>query len=172
MKIRNMIVILLVIVLCFASCGKQDEDMNKFDDALTDDIDQKVELYETETQKIIRELDAAYEEELGLPENYSTTDYVLLHAKYAEKWDRISEEYYNRLLDASSYVTDMKDNWEEYAEKQWDSYDKFIEEQYSNGSVGRIYRACYNYKLHREWAVHVLELYGLAYIEEIYLKEN
>jgi len=131
--------------------------------------------------RLIREIDGALEEENKLPESSTTLGMIQLFDKYAEKWSRVAEEYYNKIMeydgivqfeeneyssdDLHTFVSDMKESWEEYYEEQAESYSKVLITIYKRGTVRGPIFADYKLEMNRDWALQLVNIYEALGIE-------
>ena len=83
-KIIGIVFCVALLMLC--GCGEQAEQASTS------------EVVETTAQRLAREIDSAYQEEENLPENSTTVGMVELNNKYTEKWAKVADEYYNKLM--------------------------------------------------------------------------
>lgn len=126
-------------------------------------------------EKLIREIDGAYYEEAEKPENNTTIGMVEIAAKYTEKWKQISDEYYDRIMqddssELNAHVSDMRTNWEDYYQKQCESYKNTLQIIYEGGSVTGPLFASYKYEMQKEWALQIVEIYEIY--QQLCLESN
>ena len=97
---------------------------------------------ETLSEKLIREIDGAYDEEMKSPEDSSTAGMCAISEKYTKKWQAVADEYYKKLteyditkINETSYcsadefhafIKNMKTSWEKDNVVQCENYEKML----------------------------------------------
>ena len=110
--------ILVIFMLCLCGCQSNNQGETELQDIKTE---------ESLSDKLVREMDSALQEDLKNPDNYSTAGMASVTLKYAEKWQEIADEYYNKLMefdgilqlndhyyssdDFHTFISEMKTNW-------------------------------------------------------------
>lgn len=182
-KLICIILSLLVLTVCFCSCkatdNKNDEilppaETSTFDKTSTPSENTAAQEPKNETmaEKLIREIEAKYEEELDLPENSSTAGMCSVSSKYTEKWEAVADHCYNKIMnyngivaeseefyssdDLHTFVSNMKKSWELYYQEQCENYEKALATIYSKGSVVGPIFADYQYEMQKEWALQLV----------------
>ncbi len=167
---KKIVGILLCLILLML-CGCQEQPAQ---DSISD-------VAETTAQRLIREIDGAYKEEQKLPESSTTVGMVELSNKYAEKWAQVADECYNKLMaydgvnpsaehyyssdDLHAFVSDMKENWEQYYQEQCENYKKVLKTRYQGGTIVGPLMADYKYSMQMEWALELVDICRMFYIE-------
>ncbi len=113
-------------------------------------------------------------------------DYHVAYDACAELWERIAEEYYERivayvehdkdyaeleeLLGNDRYVEDFvaameeyKTAWETYKQAQEPAYDTIINTIYTGGSLGSLTYTEREYELCKQWALQVVDIYEILH---------
>ncbi len=144
-------------------------------DVVEDQVDESL------CEKLIREIDGTYAEESKLPESSTTVGKVELADKYTKKWQQVADEYYNKIMafdeniapseiyystdDLHTFVSNMKISWEQYYQEQCENYIKTLQAIYNGGTiVGPIF-AVYKYEMQKEWALQMVGICQLLFIE-------
>lgn len=179
----SLFVSVLVLLMCLCSCQKDNVKIADTKSSSTEKTagknTEKTELTESLTKKLVREIDDAYSEESKLPEYGTTVGMCKLAEKYTEKWKQIEEEYYDKIMkydgiiqpsenyyssdDLHTFVSNMKANFEEYNQKQCDNYTKTLETIYGGGTIVGPVVASYKYKMQKEWALQIVDIYEKLY---------
>lgn len=185
--------VLLVLVLMFSlfACGgdktettgvstettTQRESVTEYSESLTEIVTETISentVYESLSERLIREIDGEYKEKQELPENCTTIGMVKLADEYCEKWEQVADEYYNKLMeyegiiqfsdahytseDLHTFVFDLKSNWEQYRDEDYESYMKILQTISGGGTaVGPLF-ADYRYNMEMEWALKLIEI--------------
>lgn len=125
---------------------------------------------ESLSAQLIRDIDGAYEEAQKQPEYSSTGGMVDLAAAYRDKWKQVADQYYEKIMnydaadnvwsvdDLRRSVGNMKTRREQYIGEQSADYEKALYAIYGGSIVGPI-AANYEYKLYKEWALELVEIY-------------
>lgn len=124
------------------------------------------------SEALLQMIDGAYYEESKLPENCTTIGMQELAKKYTKKWEEIAEEYYDKIMkceetDETFYTTEefhnsvanMKTSWEKYYKEQCESHAVVLRATYGPGTIVGPLAASYKYKLQKEWAIKLVEIY-------------
>lgn len=177
MKKISVLLLVFALLLCFNGC--QPNTLNNSSDGKTDPISttsqpdsQKYEPKESLAEKLVREIDGAYEKEQNEPENCSTVGMIELADKYANEWKLIADEYYNKIMeydgiiqpnedyyssdDLHTFVSNMKNNREQYHQVQCENYVKTLQTIYGRGTIVGPVFADYKYNMQKEWALELV----------------
>ena len=179
---------IFAVLLCYAvfalslcACNNADTENKKSSEAPTSSTssleNETVEnqAKESLSEKLIREIDAAYIEAQKEPENGTTIGMIELADEYTAKWKQVSDEYYDKImkytgaarLDGKQYsadelhtfVSDMKTNREAEDKVNSENCYKELQNTYGGGSaIGPIF-ANYKYEMQKEWALKLVEIY-------------
>lgn len=133
------------------------------------------------SQTIEEEIEAAREADSYLPEYTSNAGMSELWGKYRDKWKEIADEYYEKIMqyedivqinehyhsaeDLHSFVANMKINWETYSKVQYEQYFEVLLTVYQSGTIVGPLAASYQYNLQKDWAMEVLHICEMLYIE-------
>ena len=133
-----------------------------------------IALPESLAEKITRQMDEAFEADSKLPEYTSTAGQCFLWDKYTEKWQQIADEYYNKIMeyervelpsdiyytaeDLHTFVADMKTNWEQHAQVQYDLHVKTLKAIYQGGTIVGPFSAQYKCNQYKEWALQLVTI--------------
>lgn len=148
---------------------------NSIDSTTTSSETSNITDKEDLTEKYIREIDDAYIEESKKEENSSTLKIIEVTDTYAAKWTDLADEYYNKIINYESSVTETENysNTEELRayvsglkttfttdfQTKSEEYLKSLQDQYGTGSIIGPAMATYKYNLQKEWALQILEIY-------------
>ncbi len=134
---------------------------------LTDNVTETIPentVYESLSKRLIREIDGEYKEKQELPENCTTIGMVQLADEYYNKLMeyegiiQFSDTYYSS-ADLHTFVSNLKNNWEQYRDEDYESYMKILQTICGSGTaVGPLF-AGYRYNMEMEWA---LKLVGIC----------
>ena len=129
---------------------------------------------ETLSEKLIREIDGAYDEEMKSPEDSSTAGMCAISEKYTKKWQDVADEYYKKLteyditkINETSYcsadefhtfIKNMKTSWEKDNAVQCENYEKTLYAIYG-GSIVNTLAADYKYNEQMNWALKLVKIY-------------
>lgn len=161
-----------------AESTTQTESVTEYSESLTEKVTDTVSentVYELLSERLIREIDGEYKEKQELPENCTTLGMLQLTDEYCEKWELVADEYYNKLMeyegviqfsdthysseDLHTFVFDLRSNWEQYRDEDYESYMKILQTICGGGTaVGPLF-ADYRYNMEMEWA---LKLVGIC----------
>ena len=135
----------------------------------------KYSVFESLSDRLIREIDGAYHEESKLAENSSTVGMVDLAGKYTDKWKQIADEYYDKIMEygnseqadesgvmideLKASVSKMKTNWERYYKEQSEVYANTLYAVYNGGTIIHPIIADYKYDQQKEWALRLVSIY-------------
>lgn len=124
------------------------------------------------SEALLQMIDGAYYEESKLPENCTTIGMQELAKKYTKKWEEIAEQYYDKIMkceetDETFYTTEefhnsvanMKTSWEKYYKEQCESHAVVLRATYGPGTIVGPLAASHKYKLQKEWALELVEIY-------------
>ncbi len=170
-KLICIILSLLVLTVCFCSCKAPE---NNDEIKPTENTETKNDQSETLADKLIREIETRYNEELDLPENSSTAGMCSVSNKYTAKWKEVADHCYDKIMnyngivaesedyytsdDLHTFVSNMKTSWELYYKEQCDNYQKTLATIYSRGSVVGTIFANYQYEMQKEWALQLVSI--------------
>ena len=173
---KKIIALVLSILMLFL-CGCQLDNQNKSDHNSTPSKTdgQDIITEESISKRLVREMDEALKKELEDPNNYSTTEMANVTLKYTEKWQKIADEYYNKLMefdgiiqlnehyyssdDFHTFISEMKKNWEQYYQIECENYLKVLEAIYNGGTITITFMADYEYEMQKDWAVKLIDIY-------------
>lgn len=129
---------------------------------------------ETLSEKLTREIDGAYDEEMKSPEDSSTAGMCAISEKYTKKWQAVADEYYNKLMQCDikktnetsyyttqefhTFIKNMKTSWEKDHAIQCENYKKTLYAIYGGTIVNTLY-ADYVYNEQMEWALKLVGIY-------------
>lgn len=173
MKKYISVLLAAALLLCLSAC-KNDDAQSANTGSLSAENAAEEDAGETLTEKLIREIDGAYLKESELPEYGTTVGMVELSEKYTEKWKKVADEYYDKIMrydgsarsdDLHTSVSDMKANWEEYRKKQCENHSKTLQSIYGGGTVTGPAYASYEYEMQKEWALQIVGIYGQLSVE-------
>lgn len=131
-------------------------------------------------EKLTEEIDGAYERDADLEENQTTVGMIELADKYAEKWEKVAEEYYNKLMSVEyavlldskkyssgefrEYIKNLKKTREEEMEKDMEETRSELEREYGGGTIIGPLLSDHNYELQMKWALELVGIYcGFEY---------
>ena len=173
---KKIIALLLSFAICIAFCGCENETGSDSAVSSVPTVDSKEsKVTESLSEKLIREIDGAYQKDSRLPEYSTTAGMVELAYKYTDKWKQVAEEYYAKIMeykgnvqlsvtdysseDFHTFVSNMKTNWEEYSQKQCENYLKTQLYIYDSGTIVGPIMAHYKYELQKDWALEIVGIY-------------
>lgn len=129
---------------------------------------------ETLYDRFVREIDGEYKEKQELPENCTTAGMTQLAVEYTEKWEEVAQTCYEKLMEYEPYelpngnyytkeefqtiITDLKENWEQYIEDDFEIYRKVITVQFGAGTGAGPSFANYRYRRTMEWALELVRI--------------
>ena len=127
-------------------------------------------------EKLVDEIEEAYEADSLRDEYASTVGMCELHNKYTKKWKEIADEYYDKIMaydediqlsdayystdDLHTFVSNMKTSWEKYNKEQCENYAKVLQTIYQGGSIIGPLAASYECEMQKEWALQLVRLYS------------
>ena len=165
-NIIRCMILAVIVMLVFCGCDKTETKTDAGAGNMTPASNQTgvPVIEESLSEKLTRELDGAYSEEEKLPENSTNGGIVALADRYAEKWQQVAQEHYDKLMeqpsyDLHTYVANMKENWEQYYAVQCENYHKTLEILYSGGTMAAPIFAIYKKDMQREWALQLVDIY-------------
>jgi len=163
---RVLIFTTLLVVLCLCSCeirtSVQEADIND-----TTAVVQE----ESVSDKLLHDIESEYEEESKKDEYMTTLGMIELANKYADKWDTVSAEYYDKIIAVAEDVFEdkkdviiekldnLRDAYDEYAENDLDLYTEICNMRYSGGSIKDTLCANKYYELKKEYALELVGFY-------------
>ena len=180
--------VLMAITLLSGCQGSDADNDNKSTDTITNesvntstgtssadkDAD-SITLTESLREKLLREIEGAYYEEMELPESSTTYGMIELADKYTQKWKQVADEYYDKIMEYDGiiketedyyssdefhiFVSNMKTNWEQYNQVQCENYSKTLRAIYARGTIVGPLFADYKYELQKEWALQLVGIY-------------
>ena len=120
------------------------------------------------------EVEADYAADAELPEYQSTAGMCELGDKYAQRWQKIADEYYDKLLayeleedistpycsveEYRTALADMKAAHEDFVEKEMTAYSTVLRYEYQGGTICGPIAADHRYELEKAWALKILDL--------------
>ena len=141
---------------------------------LDEESDTNITQTESLSEKLIREIDGAYDEEMKSPEDSSTAGMCAISEKYTKKWQAVADEYYNKLMQCDikktnetsyyttqefhTFIKNMKTSWEKDHAIQCENYKKTLYAIYGGTIVNTLY-ADYVYNEQMEWALKLVGIY-------------
>ncbi|MBR5239437.1 MAG: hypothetical protein IKW04_02535 [Clostridia bacterium] len=163
---RILILTALFAVLCLCSCEKRTS-------VTESDINDTTTVVQEESisDKLLYDIESEYEEESKKDEYTTTLGMVELSYKYADKWDAVSTEYYDKIIavtenifeDKKDVIIEKLDNlrevYDEYTEKHLDLYTEICNMRYSGGSIKGPLCANKYYELKKEYALELVSFY-------------
>ena len=116
---------------------------------------------------VVNELDEAMNRELEA--DSTTAGMVDINVRYAEKWQALADEYYEKLMDYESsfrassedfhgYISDLKTNWEEYYAVECETYNNIIHWMYDPGTIVPVLMSEHSCELTREWTIELIDI--------------
>ena len=172
---KKIITLLSILLICVAFCGCEKETGSEQAVSSVPPITTgESKVIESLSEKLISEIDGAYQKDARLPEYSTTAGMVELADKYTDKWKQVAEEYYAKIMeykgdvqlsvtdyspeDFHTFVSNMKTNWEEYSQKQCENYLKTQRYIYDSGTIVGPIMAHYKYELQKDWALEIVGL--------------
>lgn len=120
------------------------------------------------------EVEADYAADADLPEYQSTAGMCELGDKYAQRWQKIADQYYDKLLayeleedistpycsveEYRTALADMKAAHEDFVEKEMTAYSTVLRYEYQGGTICGPIAADHRYELEKAWALKILDL--------------
>lgn len=92
----------------------------------------------------------------------STLEIREVHNFYNQKWQEISDKYYNELIKVEKlkpYIIQLKKDWEVYYNSQIENYRKIYGTIYEGGSLTGIVFDSRERELQKEWAMQLVDIY-------------
>lgn len=127
--------------------------------------------------RLTKEIDEARSVELETA--ISTADMVYVNQKYADMWQDVANKYYEKIVnyngiiqpsdnyytsdDLHTFVSNMKNNWEQYYKIESENYLKTLQTIYQGGTVTGTIISGYHYNMQKEWALRVVDIYEQLY---------
>ena len=167
--------VLFSILLCFCSCKVTEAEVNE-----TPFIAQE----ESISEEILRSIEGEYEKDSRKPEYTTTPGMIALNEKYADKWEAVSEEYYDKILavleDSEYYdriinitsespketkeefrknLDKLKASYDEYAKNRLEFYAQAAGLRYAGGTIFGPKYATQHYELKKEYALQLVGIY-------------
>ena len=137
---------------------------------------------ESLSQRLEREIDAAYAAEGELPENQSTLGMCDLRDKYVARWKQVAEDYYARLMayngieeETDGFSTSeefhqalsaMHANWAQFYAVDKEAYGQALKGIYGGGSIIGPILGDHLYEKQKAWALQLVGLYEQLGLEE------
>ena len=132
-------------------------------------------MFESLADIIQQKIDGELKKEQYLDENCTTMGMANFYLKYAEKWESIANQYYERLFDFKEdwysldesntnedfyeSISRMKEIRETYRDELLDAYYMNKRSLYGTGSYVTVGMAVCEYDLAKDWAMRVLNIY-------------
>lgn len=127
--------------------------------------------------RLTKEIDEARSVELETA--ISTADMVYVNQKYADMWQDVANKYYEKIMnyngiiqpsdnyytsdDLHTFVSTMKNNWEQYYKIESENYLKTLQAIYQGGTVTSTIISSYHYNMQKEWALRIVDIYEQLY---------
>jgi len=174
-KAISLFLLIIVIMLCFCGCEKTNSDSADKNSIPVESTVKENIVKESLSEKLIREIDGAYLEESKLSEFSTTLGMVKLAEKYTDKWKDVANEYYNKMMEYDGIVQPnevnyssedfhntllkMKEDWEEYHNKEISNYMIVIHCIYDSGTICGPLLSQYEYEMYKDWALKLVDIY-------------
>ena len=110
---------------------------------------------------------------------FSTADMAYVNQKYADMWQDVANKYYEKIMnyngiiqpsenyytsdDLHTFVSNMKNNWEQYYKIESENYLKTLQTIYQCGTVTGTIISSYHYNMQKEWALRIVDIYEQLY---------
>lgn len=158
-RLNRILPIILALMLMMCSCATKPADNSQEPESIRD--------------RLVREIDGEYEKELSNPENFDTASMIKVSMKYAEKWDEIAEEYYNKILalhisneqvseeNITNALAEVKASWGKYYQANTNMYEQYLAYKFYGGTIVGPLRASNDYDLKMEYALKLVEYYEM-----------
>lgn len=164
--------ILLLSILLFSGCMAADSNETTTDSVstTTETTTQKLNEYEriSLTEKYLNEIDKMYKYKLANNE-LSNFEVGEISREYSEKWRRVADDYYNKILEKpdeylydkgllKSSIISMKENWDNYSKQEKTDYNNLLIAIHGGGTIIGPDTAKYEYELEKQWALKILSI--------------
>lgn len=152
-------IFVIVLILCLCSCTGQ---TNTFEQGVSET---------SAKDAILAEMESAFEKDSKKPIYMTTAGMIDLYQNYADKWDAVSAEYYDKILavldahwatEKAGFVEKldaMKADYYIYAEQELKTYDALCDLKYHGGSIRGPLYAAKQCALHKEYALKLVDFY-------------
>jgi len=171
-----MILNAFLIILCLCSCGINSSvpESNINDITVTEsNINNTTSIVQEEStrDKLLNSIESDYKNDSQKEEYTTTAGMIDLEYIYAEKWDEVSAEYYNKIIavaedkfnDKKDVVAEkldkLKTAYDEYAESSLDMNSEICNMRYAGGSIIGVLCAAKYCELRKEYALELVDIY-------------
>ena len=156
----------LLITSCTCSCAVRPS----VPESQTNDITAPVQ-EESLSDMLLHSIESEYEKESKNDTNTTTVGMIDLAYRYADKWDAVAVEYYDKILavsqekfeDKTEAITQkldqLKASYDAYAENNMDVTTEIYHLRYSGGSIVGPLCATKYYELKKEYALELVGIY-------------
>ncbi len=163
---RILILTTLLVVLCLCACEKRTPVPETNINDITTVVQEK-----SVSDKLLHDIESEYEEESKKDEYITTLGMMELAYKYADKWDAVSAEYYDKIIAVTEDVFEnkkdiiiekldiLRDGYDAYCENNLDLYTEICNMRYSGGSIKGPLCASKYYELKKEYALELVGFY-------------
>ena len=164
--------VLLLSILLFSGCMAADSNETTTDSVstTTETTTQKLNEYEriSLTEKYLKEIDEEYKYRL---ENDELSNFEVgeVSREYSEKWRRVADDYYNKILEKpdeylydkgllKSSIISMKENWDNYSKQEKTDYNNLLIAIHGGGTIIGPDTAKYEYEMEKQNALKILSI--------------
>ena len=164
--------VLLLSLLLFSGCMAADSNETTTDSVstTTETTTQKLNEYEriSLTEKYLKEIDEEYKYRLE-NEELSNFEVGEVSREYSEKWRRVADYYYNKILEKpdeylydkgllKSSIMSMKENWDNYSKQEKTDYNNLLIAIHGGGTIIGPDTAKYEYEMEKQNALKILSI--------------